>query len=145
MPLSKNPEFAGTAMLPAGVMVPTLPMPVTGVQAARLLGRELPLAYLPRRAGGAADRLWLRAPSAAFTHADTVYAFIGEAPGPGMEFVTTWMPLEPHHCSRQSQRSVWRRSRKHSSAHADILAITNRLSLSTELVGSGGVLVWRGV
>jgi hypothetical protein len=41
MPLSKNPEFVGTATLPAGVMVPTLPMPVTGVQAARLLGREL--------------------------------------------------------------------------------------------------------
>jgi hypothetical protein len=87
MPLSKNPEFAGAATLPAGVMVPTLSLSVTGVQVVRLLGRAVP--YLPRRAGGAADRLWLRALSAAFTHADTVYAFIGEAPGPGMEFVTT--------------------------------------------------------
>jgi len=125
MPLGESPEFAGAATLPAGVMVPTLSMSVTGVQAVRLLGRAVPPACLSRRAGGAADRLWLRALSAAFTHADTVYAFIGSAPGPGMEFVTTWMPLEPHHCSRQSQRSVWRRSRKHSSAHADIVAVAN--------------------
>lgn len=68
MPLSKNPEFAGTATLPAGMMVPTLPMPVTGVQAARLLGRELPLAYLPRPGGGAADRPWLRAVCDAQSH-----------------------------------------------------------------------------
>ena len=47
MPLSRSPELAGAPTLAAGVMVPTLSMSVTGVQAARLLGRELPLAYLP--------------------------------------------------------------------------------------------------
>jgi hypothetical protein len=96
MPLSKRPEFAGTATLPAGVMVPTLPMPVTGVQAARLLGRELPLAYLPRPGGGVADRPWLRALSAALSHTGAVYAFIGKALNPGTGSATTWMPLGTH-------------------------------------------------
>ena len=78
MPLSRNLGFAGTATLSAGGMVPTLSMPVTGVQAARLLGRELPLAYLPALVAVLLTGRGF-ALSAALSHTGTVYAFIGKA------------------------------------------------------------------
>jgi hypothetical protein len=80
----------GTATLPVGVMVPKLSMPVTGVQAARVLGRR----YGPR----------ISPPGGGAAHAETVYAFIGNAHGPGTEFVTTRMRSNPHHCPRQITR-----------------------------------------
>ena len=72
-------------------MAPTLAMSVTGVQVVRLLGRAAPLAYV--LAGGVMLLIgygFVRL-SAAFSHAGSVYAFIGKTLGPGAGFVATWM------------------------------------------------------
>jgi amino acid transporter len=74
-------------------MAPTLSMSVTGVQVVRLLGRAAPLAYALAGAvvlliGYGFVRL-----SAAFSHAGSVYAFIGKTLGPGAGLVATWMLL----------------------------------------------------
>ena len=82
-----------TAALSVGGMAPTLAMSVTGVQVVRLLGRAAPLAYL--LAGGAMLLIgygFVRL-SAAFSHAGSVYAFIGKTLGPGAGFLATWMLL----------------------------------------------------
>lgn len=72
-------------------MAPTLAMSVTGIQVVRLLGRAAPIAYLLAGAvmlliGYGFVRL-----SAAFSHAGSVYAFIGKTLGPGAGFAGTWM------------------------------------------------------
>jgi amino acid transporter len=72
-------------------MAPTLAMSVTGVQAARLLGRAAPLAYV--LAGGCMVLIaygFVRL-SAAYSHAGSVYAFVGRTLGPRAGFFTTWM------------------------------------------------------
>ncbi|MFL5862401.1 MAG: APC family permease [Solirubrobacteraceae bacterium] len=89
--LRRDLGFWSTASLSVGGMAPTLAMSVTGVQAARLLGRAAPLAYV--LAGGAVVLLaygFVRL-SAAFSHAGSVYAFIGKTLGPRAGFFATWM------------------------------------------------------
>jgi len=91
--LHRDLGFWATAALSIGGMAPTLAMSVTGVQVVRLLGRAAPLAYL--LAGGAMLLIgygFVRL-SAAFSHAGSVYAFIGKTLGPGAGFLATWMLL----------------------------------------------------
>jgi amino acid transporter len=72
-------------------MAPTLAMSVTGVQAARLLGRAAPLAYVLAGAGMVLIAYGFVRLSAAFSHAGSVYAFIGKTVGPRAGFFATWM------------------------------------------------------
>ena len=91
--LRRDLGFWATAALSVGGMAPTLAMSVTGVQVVRLLGRAAPLAYL--LAGGVMLLIgygFVRL-SAAFSHAGSVYAFIGKTLGPGAGFLATWMLL----------------------------------------------------
>jgi amino acid transporter len=74
-------------------MAPTLAMSVTGVQAARLLGRAAPLAYVLAGVGMMFIGYGFVRLSAAFSHAGSVYAFIGRTLGPRPGFFATWALL----------------------------------------------------
>ena len=89
--LRRDLGFWGTASLSVGGMAPTLAMSVTGVQAARLLGRAAPLAYVLAGVGMLLIGYGFVRLSAAFSHAGSVYAFIGKTLGPRAGFFATWM------------------------------------------------------
>jgi amino acid transporter len=89
--LRRDLGFWSTASLSVGGMAPTLAMSVTGVQAARLLGRAAPLAYLLAGAGMLLIAYGFVRLSAAYSHAGSVYAFIGKTLGPRAGFFATWM------------------------------------------------------
>jgi amino acid transporter len=72
-------------------MAPTLAMSVTGVQPARLLGRAAPLAYVLAGVGMVFIGYGFVRLSAAFSHAGSVYAFIGKTLGPRAGFFAGWM------------------------------------------------------
>jgi amino acid transporter len=72
-------------------MAPTLAMSVTGVQAARLLGRAAPLAYVLAGVAMILIGYGFVRLSAAFSHAGSVYAFIGKTLGPRAGFFASWM------------------------------------------------------
>jgi amino acid transporter len=88
--LRRELGFWGTASLSVGGMAPTLAMSVTGVQAARLLGRAAPLAYVLAGLGMALIGFGFVRLSAAFSHAGSVYAFIGKTLGPRAGFFASW-------------------------------------------------------
>src|SRR5436309_8245864 len=89
--LRRDLGFWGTASLSVGGMAPTLAMSVTGVQAARLLGRAAPLAYVLAGAGVVLIAYGFVRLSSAYSHAGSVYAFIGKTLGPRAGFFATWM------------------------------------------------------
>src|SRR5436305_4132637 len=89
--LRRDLGFWGTASLSVGGMAPTLAMSVTGVQAARLLGRAAPLAYVLAGAAVVLIAYGFVRLSAAYSHAGSVYAFIGKTLGPRAGFFATWM------------------------------------------------------
>jgi amino acid transporter len=89
--LRRDLGFWSTASLSVGGMAPTLAMSVTGVQAARLLGRAAPLAYVLAGVGMLLIGYGFVRLSAAFSHAGSVYAFIGKTLGPRAGFFATWM------------------------------------------------------
>jgi amino acid transporter len=89
--LRRDLGFWGTASLSVGGMAPTLAMSVTGVQAARLLGRAAPLAYVLAGVGMVLIGYGFIRLSAAYSHAGSVYAFIGKTLGPRAGFFATWM------------------------------------------------------
>src|SRR6266568_8617793 len=89
--LRRDLGFWGTASLSVGGMAPTLAMSVTGVQAARLLGRAAPLAYVLAGAGMVLIGYGFVRLSTAYSHAGSVYAFIGKTLGPRAGFVATWL------------------------------------------------------
>lgn len=89
--LRRELGFGGTASLSVGGMAPTLAMSVTGVQAARLLGRAAPLAYVLAGAAMVLIGYGFVRLSSAFSHAGSVYAFIGKTLGPRAAFFATWM------------------------------------------------------
>jgi amino acid transporter len=91
--LSRELGFWGTASLSVGGMAPTLAMSVTGVQAARLLGPAAPLAYVLAGLGMVFIGYGFVRLSAAFSHAGSVYAFVGRTLGPRAGFFTTWALL----------------------------------------------------
>jgi amino acid transporter len=91
--LRRDLGFWGTASLSVGGMAPTLAMSVTGVQAARLLGPAAPLAYILAGVGMVFIGYGFVRLSAAFSHAGSVYAFVGRTLGPRVGFFTTWAIL----------------------------------------------------
>lgn len=91
--LRRELGFWGTASLCVGGMAPTLAMSVTGVQASRLLGRAAPLAYVLAGVGMVFIGYGFVRLSAAFSHAGSVYAFIGKTLGPRAGFFAGWILL----------------------------------------------------
>jgi amino acid transporter len=91
--LRRDLGFWGTASLSVGGMAPTLAMSVTGVQAARLLGPAAPLAYVLAGLGMIFIGYGFVRLSAAYSHAGSVYAFVGRTLGPRAGFFTTWALL----------------------------------------------------
>ena len=80
----------GTASLGVGGMAPTLAMSVTGVQPARIIGRAAPLAYVLAAVGIAFVGYGFVRLAAAYSHAGSVYAFIGRTLGPRAGFFAGW-------------------------------------------------------
>jgi len=76
-----------------GVMAPTLAMSITGIQAARLLGRAAPLAYAAAAVGVALVAYGFVRLSGEFASAGSVYAFVGQSIGPRSGFVCGWALL----------------------------------------------------
>jgi len=70
-------------------MAPTLAISVTGVQAVHLLGRAAPLAYLLAGPAVLLIGFGFARLSAAFSHAGSVYAFVGTTLGPGAGLAAT--------------------------------------------------------
>jgi amino acid transporter len=83
----------GTLSISIGVMAPTLAMSITGIQAARLLGRAAPLAYVAAAIGVALVAYGFIRLSAEVASAGSVYAFVGRALGPRAGFVAGWALL----------------------------------------------------
>jgi len=74
-------------------MAPTLAMSVTGSQAAGLVGRAAPLAYLFAGIGVAFVAYGFARLAGHFSHAGSVYAFSGLSLGPRAGFLTGWALL----------------------------------------------------
>ncbi len=88
--LRRDLGFWSTASLSVGGMAPTLAMSVTGVQASRLLGRAAPLAYVVAGVGMVFIGYGFVRLSAAYSHAGSVYAFVGKTLGPRAGFFASW-------------------------------------------------------
>src|SRR5918911_141109 len=93
--LRRDLGFWGTASLSVGGMAPTLAMSVTGVQAARLLGRAAPLAYV--LAGVGFSPTWMLIgtyiffpPVSVLGMAAFTQAFLKHT---GVAASTTWLPI----------------------------------------------------
>jgi len=74
-------------------MAPTLAMSLTGVQAAGLIGRAAPLAYVFAAVGVAFVAYGFVRLSSHFSHAGSVYAFTGLSLGPRGGFFSGWALL----------------------------------------------------
>jgi amino acid transporter len=83
----------GALAISIGVMAPTLAMSITGIQAARLLGRAAPLAYVVAALGVMLVAYGFVRLSAEVASAGSVYAFVGHAAGPRAGFVCGWAML----------------------------------------------------
>jgi amino acid transporter len=91
--LRRELRFAETAAVSIGVMAPTLAMSVTGVAAAEQLGRAAPLAFVVAGLAVGLVAFGFVRLSAAFSHAGSVYAFVGRALSPRWGFVAGWALL----------------------------------------------------
>src|SRR4051794_28732499 len=74
-------------------MAPTLAMSITGIQAAKLLGRAAPLAYAAAAIGVALVAYGFIRLSGEVASAGSVYAFVGRALGLRAGFVAGWALL----------------------------------------------------
>jgi amino acid transporter len=83
----------GTLSISIGVMAPTLAMSITGVAAARLIGRGASLAYVVAAVGVGLVAYGFARLSAEFASAGSVYAFVGGALGRRAGFVAGWALL----------------------------------------------------
>jgi amino acid transporter len=91
--LRRELRFPETASVSIGVMAPTLAMSVTGAAAARALGRAAPLAFAVAALGvGLAAYGFVRL-AGQFSHAGSVYAFVGHTLGPRPGFLAGWALL----------------------------------------------------
>jgi amino acid transporter len=82
-----------TASVSVGVMAPTLAMSITGGAAAELLGRAATLAFVVAAVGVALVASGFVQLSARYSHAGSVYAFVGRTLGPRPGFVAGWALL----------------------------------------------------
>src|SRR5689334_6476761 len=83
----------GALAISIGVMAPTLAMSITGIQAARLLGRAAPLAYVVAAIGVMLVAYGFVRLSGEVASAGSVYAFVSHAVGPRAGFVCGWALL----------------------------------------------------
>ena len=82
-----------TASVSIGVMAPTLAMSVTGVAAAGELGRAAPLAFAVAALGVGLVAYGFVRLAGEFSHAGSVYAFVGNTLGPRPGFLAGWALL----------------------------------------------------
>src|SRR6266568_2093343 len=80
--LRRELRLLETASVSIGVMAPTLAMSVTGVAAARALGRAAPLAFAVAALGVGLVAYGFVRLAGEFSHAGSVYAFVGNTLGP---------------------------------------------------------------
>ena len=91
--LRRELRFTGTAAVSIGVMAPTLAMSVTGVAAASELGRAAPLAFVVAALGVGLVAYGFVRLAGEFSHAGSVYAFVGNTLGPRPGFLAGWALL----------------------------------------------------
>jgi amino acid transporter len=91
--LRRQLHLFGTVAVSIGVMAPTLAMSVTGVEPAKLLGRAAPLAFAFAAVGVALVAYGFVRLSGEFSHAGSVYGFVGHAFGPRAGFFCGWALL----------------------------------------------------
>src|SRR5436309_15458263 len=91
--LRRQIGLLGTISLSVGVMAPTLAMSATGGQAARLIGRAAPLAFVFAAIGVAFVAYGFIRLAGYFSHAGSVYAFTGLSLGPRSGFLSGWALL----------------------------------------------------
>jgi amino acid transporter len=91
--LRRELRFMETASVSVGVMAPTLAMSVTGVAAAAELGRAAPLAFVVAALGVGLVAYGFVRLSGEFSHAGSVYAFVGNTLGPRPGFLAGWALL----------------------------------------------------
>jgi amino acid transporter len=91
--LRRELRFMGTAAVSVGVMAPTLAMSVTGVAAAAELGRAAPLAFAVAALGVGFVAYGFVRLAGEFSHAGSVYAFVGNTLGPRPGFLAGWALL----------------------------------------------------
>jgi amino acid transporter len=91
--LRRELRFLETAAVSIGVMAPTLAMSVTGVAAAKALGRAAPLAFVVAALGVGLVAYGFVRLAGEFSHAGSVYAFVGKTLGPRPGFLAGWALL----------------------------------------------------
>jgi amino acid transporter len=91
--LRRELRFMETASVSIGVMAPTLAMSVTGVAAANALGRAAPLAFAFAALGVGLVAYGFVRLAGEFSHAGSVYAFVGNTLGPRPGFLAGWALL----------------------------------------------------
>ena len=91
--LRRELRFTETAAVSIGVMAPTLAMSVTGVAAASALGRAAPLAFVFAALGVGFVAYGFVRLAGEFSHAGSVYAFVGNTLGPRPGFLAGWALL----------------------------------------------------
>jgi amino acid transporter len=91
--LRRELRFLETASVSIGVMAPTLAMSVTGVAAATALGRAAPLAFAVAALGVGLVAFGFVRLAGEFSHAGSVYAFVGNTLGPRPGFLAGWALL----------------------------------------------------
>jgi amino acid transporter len=91
--LRRELRFPETAAVSVGVMAPTLAMSITGVTAAAELGRAAPLAFAVAALGVGFVAYGFVRLAGEFSHAGSVYAFVGNTLGPRAGFLAGWALL----------------------------------------------------
>jgi amino acid transporter len=91
--LHRELRFLETASVSVGVMAPTLAMSVTGVAAATTLGRAAPLAFVVAALGVGLVAYGFVRLAGEFSHAGSVYGFVGNTLGPRPGFLAGWALL----------------------------------------------------
>jgi len=91
--LRRELRFTETAAVSVGVMAPTLAMSITGVAAAVELGRAAPLAFAVAALGVGFVAYGFVRLAGEFSHAGSVYAFVGNTLGPRAGFLAGWALL----------------------------------------------------
>ena len=107
--LHRELHFFETTSVSVGVMAPTLAMSVTGVAAAAALGRAAPLAFAVAALGVGLVAYGFVRLAGEFSHAGSVYGFVGNTLGPRPGFLTGWallgtlpgLPAGLHHGCRR--------------------------------------------
>jgi amino acid transporter len=91
--LRRELRFPEAAAVSVGVMAPTLAMSITGVAAANELGRAAPLAFAVAALGVGFVAYGFVRLASEFSHAGSVYAFVGNTLGPRPGFLAGWALL----------------------------------------------------